>query len=445
MMDYSAVEAYLDSFVNYEVIPGFGFATAGYNLDHVCEVLRRLGNPHIGPRTVHVAGSKGKGSVAAMVASALSACGYRTGLYTSPHLLHLGERISVDGECVLPMELKETLEVARPQLESMRVEPSWRQFTYFEILTVLSFLHFRNKKVDVQVVEVGLGGRLDTTNVVVPDVCVITPISFEHSAVLGDTIGRIAAEKAGIIKKGAIVVSAPQLVEAADVIDAVCRDKGAPLVRVGLDSSWLIAAGDLSGQDVVVSGSWGESNIHIPLAGSFQSENVATAVTALHVLNGRGLNLDEGCIGRGFAGVEWPGRFQMLSEQPLLLVDGAHNAASMRRLAESIDAIQPRKLVVFVLGFSSDKEMEKSVSEIVRLGARLVVTVSSQARAARPLDVVTRLSGLGVEVVVEREPVEAISRARRMVGEDGMVCVAGSLYLVADVLRLWNGEGARIH
>ncbi|MCK5213635.1 MAG: hypothetical protein KAQ74_06865, partial [Dehalococcoidia bacterium] len=151
-----------------------------------------------------------------------------------------------------------------------------------------------------------------------------------------------------------------------------------------------------------------------------------------------------GCIGRGFAGVEWPGRFQMLSEQPLLLVDGAHNAASMRRLAESIDTIQPRKPVVFVLGFSSDKEMEKSVSEIVRLGARLVVTVSSQARAAWPLDVVTRLSGLGVEVVVEREPVEAISRARRMVGEDGMVCVTGSLYLVADVLRLWNDGRAGV-
>ncbi|MBN1855964.1 MAG: bifunctional folylpolyglutamate synthase/dihydrofolate synthase [Dehalococcoidia bacterium] len=437
-MDYTAIERYLDSFVNYEVIPGFGFASEGYNLDHVHEVLRRLGNPHIGPRTVHVAGSKGKGSVAAMTASALSACGYRTGLYTSPHLLHLGERIRVDGVCVSPGELLAALETARPHLDSMRADSRWRQFTYFEILTVLCFLHFRSMNVDVQVVEVGLGGRLDTTNVVKPDVCAITPISLEHTAVLGNTIGKIAAEKAGIIKPGALVVSAPQLPEADAVICAVCRDRDVRLVRVGVEVSWVVSGSDLAGQDVAVSGPWGETLCHIPLAGLFQSENATVAVTALHALSESGVRLDERCIERGLGAVEWQGRFQVLSRHPLVVVDGAHNAASMRRVAQSMDAIRPRRCVVFVLGFSSDKDMVGSVAELGWLGARFVLTASSQPRAARPSDVAMRLTGLGLDVRVEPEPMEAIYRARQMAGEEGIVCVAGSLYLVADVLRLWN-------
>ncbi|MBE9505705.1 MAG: bifunctional folylpolyglutamate synthase/dihydrofolate synthase, partial [Chloroflexi bacterium] len=323
-MDYSSVERYLDSFVNYEVVPGFGFASAGYDLDHVNELLRRLGDPHRAPCTVHVAGSKGKGSVAAMVASALSACGHKTGLYTSPHLLHIGERMRVDGVSVSPRELQVALQSARPHLEAVLAEPRWRRLTYFEILTVLAFCYFRDRQVDVQVLEVGLGGRLDATNVVTPDVCVITPISLEHTAVLGDTVEKIAREKAGIIKPGAIVVSAPQPPEAGRVIEAACRDRGVELLRVGEDVCWSVASHDLSGQSVRVEGSFGERRVRIPLAGSFQAENAATAVTALEVLRGGGLCLDEKCMAGGLGDVEWPGRFQVLTEHPLLLLDGAH-------------------------------------------------------------------------------------------------------------------------
>jgi dihydrofolate synthase/folylpolyglutamate synthase len=444
-VDYSSVERYLESFVNYEVIPGFGFASAGYDLDHVHELLRRLGDPHWAPCTVHVAGSKGKGSVAAMVAGALSACGHITGLYTSPHLLHLGERIRVDGACVSPGELEVVLQSARPHLEALLAEPRWRRLTYFEILTVLAFCYFRDKKVDIQVLEVGLGGRLDATNVVTPDVCVIAPISLEHTAVLGDTIEKIAREKAGIIKPGAIVVSAPQPPAAARVIEAVCRDKGVQLVRVGEDVCWRVASHDLSGQSVRVDGPFGERSVRVPLAGSFQAENTATAVTALEELRVLGLCLDERCMARGLGDVEWPGRFQVLREHPLLVLDGAHNAASMRRLAESLDALEVRGRTVLVLGCSGDKDIEGAAAELVRLGGRFVVTRSTQARAAEPRDVAARLIGLGVSVVTEMEPGRALIRAAEMAGKDGMVCVTGSLYLVADVLRLWQEEGVRKH
>ncbi len=440
-MDYSSVERYLDSFVNYEVVPGFGFASAGYDLGHVNELLRRLGDPHRAPCTVHVAGSKGKGSVAAMVASALSACGHRTGLYTSPHLLHLGERIRVDGACVSPGELDAVLQAIRPYLDDVLAEPRGRRLTYFEILTILAFCHFRERRVEVQVLEVGLGGRLDATNVVTPDLCVITPISIEHTTVLGDTVEKIAREKAGIIKPGAIVVSAPQLPEAGRVIEAVCRDKDVQLVRVGEDVCWSVEDQDLSGQSVRVEGSFGVRSVRVSLAGSFQAENVATAVAALQALRGRDLCLDEKCMASGLGDVEWPGRFQVLREHPLLLLDGAHNAASMRRLAESLDALRVRGSTVFVLGFSGDKDIEGTAAELVRLGGRFVVTRSTQARAAEPRDVAARLGGLGISVVTEMEPGRALIRAGEMVGSDGMVCVTGSLYLVADVLRLWQEEG----
>ncbi|TFH33905.1 MAG: hypothetical protein E4G93_06175, partial [Dehalococcoidia bacterium] len=272
-VDYSNVERYLDTFVNYEVLPGFGFAESGYDLSHVRELLRRLGDPHLGPRTVHVAGSKGKGSVSAMVASALIACGLRTGLYTSPHLVHLGERIRVDGECVTPGELEAAIDIARPHIEALHADGRWRRFTYFEVLTVLAFLHFRARGVEAQVVEVGLGGRLDATNVVTPDVCVITPISLEHTAVLGDTLTKIAAEKAGIIKAGADVVSAPQPAEAMHVIEAVSAACAAPLVCVGKDVTYDVLQQSVDGQVIRSEGLYGERVVRISLAGTYQAEN----------------------------------------------------------------------------------------------------------------------------------------------------------------------------
>lgn len=437
-MDYSRVEEYLDTFVNYEVIPGFGFAEDGYDLGHVRELLRRLGNPQFGPRTVHVAGSKGKGSISAMAASALTACGLTTGLYISPHLVHLGERIQVNGECATPGELLAAIDAVWSHLEAMRVEGRWRRFTYFEVLTVLAFLHFRTKNVQAQVLEVGLGGRLDATNVVTPDVCVITPISLEHTAVLGDTLGKIASEKAGIIKPGAHVVSAPQPPEAMGVIESVCTACGVPLVRVGKDVTWTLLERSLDGQTIQSRGAQGVRVIHIPLAAPYEAENAVASIAALEALQSRGVALDAECVSLGFSRTQWPGRFQVLARDPLLVLDGAHNPASMRRLAESVGLFRRSADIVYVLGFSSDKDVRGAVRELLHTGGRFVLTRSGQPRALEPVDVAVRISDLGVQVACERQPRAALWLARSMVGTEGTVVVAGSLYLVGDVLRGWQ-------
>jgi dihydrofolate synthase/folylpolyglutamate synthase len=439
-VNYSGVEEYLNSFVNYEVMPGFGFAESGYDLSHVRELLQRLGDPHLAPRTVHVAGSKGKGSVSVMAASALTACGLTTGLYTSPHLVHLGERIRVNGACVTPPELEAAVRVVQPHIEAMLAERRWRRFTYFEVLTVLAFIHFRAKHIDAQVVEVGLGGRLDATNVVTPDVCVITPISLEHTAVLGDTIARIALEKAGIIKSGADVVCSPQSEEALRVIESACAERGASLVRVGIDITWEVVDHTLDGQVMRSVGVYPERTVRVPLVGLFQAENAVAAMGALEALRARGVKLDEQCIASGLAHAHWPGRFQVLARNPLLVLDGAHNPASMRRLAESLVKFVKGDDLVFVLGFSSDKDVTNSVVAISHLGGRLVLTHSAQSRALAPYDMAARIAALGIVVDCEPDPMDALQRARSMVCDHGTVCVAGSLYLVGEVWRRWRAD-----
>ena len=354
MYDYARVEAYLDSFANYEVLPGFGFAGGGYDLSHVHELLCRLGDPQWGPLTVHVAGSKGKGSVAAMVASVLSTCGVRTALYTSPHMVHLGERIQVDGAPATARQMSEALGLVKPHVEAMLAEGRWRRHTYFEILTALAFVHFRMCGVEAQVIEVGLGGRLDATNVVEADVCVITPISLEHTAVLGDTVQKIASEKAGIIKPGATIVTAPQEYSALEVIRQKCSSVGVPLLEVGRDVTFAVEEHDLYGQRVSVDGRFGWRQFRIPLAGGYQAENAATAFAALKSLPDGGLAVGDDCLERGFVSVCWPGRFEVLAERPLLILDGAHNPASMRRFADSLDVLNVPRPLVFVVGFSGD-------------------------------------------------------------------------------------------
>ncbi len=439
-MDFSNIERYLDSFVNYEVIPGFGFAADDYDLGHVRELLRRLGDPHLGIETIHVAGSKGKGSISALIANALTACGLKTGLFTSPHLIHLGERIRVDGVCVSPEQLDSALATMQPCVDAMLAEGHWRRFTYFELISVLAVLHFRSCGVVAQVVEVGLGGRLDATNVVRPDVCVIAPISLEHTAVLGETLEEIATEKAGIIKPGAAVVCAPQSAGVMAVIEARCAASGVTPVRVGREITFNIREGSLDGQLLSIRGASGERLIRISLSGTFQAENAVTAVAALDALRCRGVALDDECIARGLATAQWSGRFQVLARNPLLVLDGAHNPASMRRLAESLVVLGVSRQPVFVLGFSNDKDVRGTVTELIPLGVRIVLTRSQQPRALEPHEIAARINDLGLEVVSEREPLAALQRARGIAGEGGNVCVAGSLYLLAEILRWWQND-----
>jgi dihydrofolate synthase/folylpolyglutamate synthase len=438
-LNYRQAEEYLNSFVNYEQIPGITYAQPGYSLRHVEELLNRMGDPQLAARTIHIAGTKGKGSVAAMIAQVLSSSGYKTGLYISPHLYTLRERISVDGSLISEADFAAAMAEVKPFIESMKQDTSLRQPTYFEALTALAFAYFQKKQVDFQVLEVGLGGRLDATNVAKPIVCIITPISLDHTQILGDSLEEIAREKAGIIKPGCLVVISPQPEEAASVITEICQDKKAKVVQVGKDITWHKIGGDLHRQSLEIEGRTGKYQVSIPLLGDFQLENTATAVAALEILASEGFAISTADIAQGLAKVKWPGRFQILQQHPTVLVDGAHNVASMKRLVNNIKAYFPRKRIFLVFGTSCDKDIPGIINELVPLSPQVIVTQTSHSRAAPPPTLVDEFSKRGIEPETGKTVTEAISRALSLADRRDIICVTGSLFVVAEALDYFSG------
>jgi len=440
-LNYSQAEKYLNSFVNYEQIPGVSYAQPGYSLRHVEELLNRMGNPELAARTIHIAGTKGKGSVAAMIAQVLTTAGYKTGLYTSPHILNLRERISIDGNMISEAEFAATMAEIMPFIESMKQDAAFRPLTYFEALTLLAFAYFQKEQVDFQVLEVGLGGRLDATNVVPnPAVCIITSISLDHTQILGNTIEEIAREKAGIIKPGCRVVLSPQPEEAASVISDICREQEAKVVQVGKDVTWHKTGGDLSHQSLVVKGRTNKYQVSISLLGDFQLENAATAVAALEILASEGFAVSAADIAQGLARVKWPGRFQILRQQPTVLVDGAHNVASMRRLVNNIKAYFANKRIVLVFGTSCDKDIPGIINELIPLSPQVIVTQASHSRAAPLATLAAEFTKRGIKPETARTVTEAILRALSLADRTDLICVTGSLFVVAEALDYFSGD-----
>ncbi len=440
-MNYRQAEEYLNTFVNYEQIPGISYAQAGYSLRHVEELLNRLGNPQMAARTVHIAGTKGKGSVAAMIAQVLSTSGYKTGLYTSPHFHTLRERISIAASSISEAEFAAAMAEVKPFVESMKQDSSLRQLTYFEALTALAFAYFQKKRVDFQVLEVGLGGRLDATNVVAnPAVCVVTAISLDHTQILGNTIGEIAREKAGIIKSGCWAVISPQPEEAASVIRDVCREKAAKVVQVGKDVTWHKISGDIHVQSLVIEGRTDNYQVSIPLAGDFQLENVATAVAALEVLTSEGFAISTVDIAQGLAQVKWPGRFQIMQDHPTVVIDGAHNVASIRRLVNNVKAYFPHKRVLLVFGTSCDKDIPGIVNELVSLSPQVIVTRASHSRAAPVSTLVAEFAKRGIEPETSNTVGGAISRILSLAEKTDVIGVTGSLFVVSEALDYFSGS-----
>jgi len=453
-MNYSQAEEYLNSFINYENIPGISYASHDYSLKHVEEFLHRIGDPHLAARTVHIAGTKGKGSVAAMIAQVLSTSGYRTGLYTSPHLHTLRERIRVDGRLISQSEFASLMTELKLYFDSVNAavvsqsnnviaSEAWQphregeasqSLTYFEALTALAFAYFSKKKVDFQVLEVGLGGRLDATNVTKPEACVITPISLDHTEILGDSLDKIAHEKAGIIKPGSLVVSSPQEKEASQVINDVCRQQGASLVQVGKDVTWHKIADDLHQQSFMVKGKTGTHQLTIPLLGDYQLENAATAIATLEVLATSDFHISAEDIARGLAQVKWPGRFQIINYEPIVVVDGAHNVASIRRLVENIKAYFNYDQVFLILGISCDKDIPGIVKELVSLSPQVIVTRSTHPRAASPSILAAEFAKWGIKPGVADSVAKGLPQALSTAKEKDLVCVTGSLFVVAEAL-----------
>jgi len=438
-LNYSQAEEYLDSFVNYEQIPGISYAQPGYSLRHVEELLNRMGDPQLAARTIHIAGTKGKGSVAVMIAQVLSGSGYKTGLYTSPHLHTLRERISVDGSLISEAEFAAAMAEVKPFIESMRQDTAFRQLTYFEALTALAFAYFKKNRVDFQVLEVGLGGRLDATNVARPVICIITPISLDHTQILGNSLEEIAREKAGIIKPGCWVVISPQPEEAASVITDICRDKKAKVVQVGKDITWHKISGDLHHQSLAIEGRTSKYQVGIPLLGDYQLENAAAAVAALEILASAGFAISAADIAQWLARVKWPGRFHILQEHPTVLVDGAHNVASMKGLVNNIKSYFSYKRIFLVFGTSCDKDIPGIMNELVSLSPQVIVTRTAHSRAAPLSTLAAEFSKRGIKPEIRETVSEAISRALSLADKTDIICVIGSLFVVAEALDYFSG------
>ena len=433
-MDYQQAVDYIFSYTDYEKEP-MPHDPAFYDLRRVEELLFRLGNPHLGAKTVHIAGTNGKGSIAAMIASVLSASGYATGLYTSPHLHIWRERLRVNGELISEEEFVALIERLKPEVEAVNREATYGELTTFELLTALAFAYFKLKGAEFQVLEVGMGGKFDATNVIIPEVCIITSISFDHTDVLGNSLAEIAAEKAGIIKPGSTVVMSPQPDEVCRVIEETCINCGAELVKVGSDVAWRRLGFDANRQLLQVEGKLGSYELSIPLLGDHQLVNAATAVAALEVLAGKGFNISLSSIIDGLAQVRWPGRLQILSRHPLLIVDGAHNPDGARKLKQSLEQNFDFDRAILVIGASSDKDIVGVVSELAPLFDKVIITCSRHPRAMATPPIVAEFRRCGVEAQAVEAVSEALSLALALAGDSDLICVAGSLFVVGEAIE----------
>lgn len=440
-MDYRQAEDYLLSFTDYEKIPGIAYTSANYDLRRMEKLLQPLGNPHLGAKTVHIAGTKGKGSAAAMISQTLIAAGYKTGLFTSPHLHTLRERIRINGTFISEAEFAALVTELKPIVERVNREAAYGELTTFEILTAVVFAYFNKKHVDLQVLEVGLGGRLDATNVAKGDVCVITSLSLDHTEILGNTIAKIAAEKAGIIKPGCIVVSAPQAKEAARVIQQLCRKKGAKLVQVGKDITWRKKSGDLQQQTLTVLSDNVSYDLTIPLLGDHQLENATTAVAALEALASLGVKISPDKIRQGLSQVIWPGRLQILRREPMVVIDGAHNAYSMNKLVEAVKRYFDYDRCLVIFGTSCDKDISGMARELKQLGEHIIITSSTHPRAASTSLLFSEFARLGFEVNMAENVPDALAQALALTEKTGLIVVTGSLFVVAEAIDYGGKTG----
>jgi dihydrofolate synthase/folylpolyglutamate synthase len=435
-MNYREALEYLLEFADYERLPRSGIV---WDLKRIERLLRRLDDPQNYARSVHVAGTKGKGSTAAMIASILKEAGYKVGLYTSPHLLSYTERIQVDSKPIAESDWAKLTGEIKPHVEAENRIGDLGELTTFEIFTAMAFLHFRQVRADWQVVEVGLGGRLDATNVVKPEVCVMTSISYDHTDVLGDTLAKIAREKTGIIKPGADIVSAPQFPEAMEVIERVCREKGIRLIKVGEDVTWEKGNFNAEGQSFRVKGLRGDYDLWMPLLGEHQIENAASAVAVGELLVERGGVIKPEDIVAGLRKVNWPGRMQVLGKEPWVVVDGAHNAYSMRRLGEALEQYFRSEKLTLILGFGADKDVPGMAAEAVKITGDIIVVASRHPKAMKPEALRAEFQRHGVTPRVVDSVKEAVKLALEGAGHNDLVCAAGSIFVIAEVMEIMGG------
>jgi dihydrofolate synthase/folylpolyglutamate synthase len=418
-MDYQAACAYLEGLPWREVKPG---------LERVSYLLERLGNPQAELRAIHVGGTNGKGSVVAMLASILKEAGYRVGAYTSPHLLDWRERIRIDGEWIPGEDFARLLERLEPIIAEMADKP-----TVFEVLTAMAFQYFHEQGVDLAVIEVGLGGRFDATNVIHPLLAILTNVERDHLDLLGPSLERVAWEKAGLAKPGVPLVTGERKPKLLEVIARECTLVGAELILAdreveALDFTW-------DSQAFAVEG-WGR--LELGLLGPYQRENLAVVLKAVEVLR-RSLRLADGAVKQGLAAARWPGRFQVYRERPYIILDGAHNPSGARALRTGLELYYERYLAggrrCLLFGVMRDKEIEAIAAALFSWFDELFFTKPDYYRACEP-EALLKLASRYAKPARAIVPAdEAFLQAREGLSERDLLCVTGSLYLVGELLR----------
>jgi len=435
---YRAALEFLNARTDYEKMVRVGYNHTNFNLSRMLRILAALGNPHKKIKTVHVAGTKGKGSTCHMVAAMLQNAGYRTGLYTSPHIVDLRERIAIDGELIAESEFTRLMAKLAPVVYRMqRDEP-----TFFEILTAAAFLHFASRKVDIAVIETGLGGRLDSTNVIKPEACGIVSISYDHMAQLGNTLEKIAEEKAGIFKPGVPAISAPQVPAVKRVLRKVAERVGCPLRFIGedIEFSYRFECSRVSGPHTRVCMATPTTrfdHLRVPLLGEHQAHNCGVALGLIDALRQRGWMIDEQDAIDGLAKVRVQGRLELIRDMPRTIVDAAHNAASVGALMRAVGQNITYDSMVVIFGCCQDKDIDGMLQQL-QLGAdKVIFTSSGTPRSADPHELHTRFVEKSQKMAQVGETLEeAYQIACKSVTREDLICITGSVYLVGLAKRL---------
>ena len=432
MITYTEALSYIYDLTKYGIKLG---------LENIKYLLFLLGDPHKKLKIIHIAGTNGKGSTCSLISSVLQSDGYKVGLYTSPHLVDFTERIKINSKQIDRKKVSELLERIKPYIEKVANTPSYGHPTFFEVITSMAFLYFFEEQIDFLVLETGLGGRLDATNICEPLISVITHVDYDHMDKLGNSLKEIAREKGGIIKSGGIVITSKQYDEAYNEIKKIANEKNSLIYSTGKEINYKIVKSDIKGVIFDLKGIYHNyKNLHTPLLGRHQADNAATAITTVEALKIKGINISEKAIRDGLEKVKWTGRLEIIQNNPTLVLDGAHNPSGVKVVRDALKEIFSYHRLILVLAIFADKDYKKMIQILAPNADLIIATKAKNPRAASPQTIAKEAAQYIDEnkiIVTENIP-QAINCALSSSNKDDLICITGSLYTVGEAKGYFN-------